>query len=118
MFQLQGRAQWIFSGRAARTQRSQVVARRHNEGGQLSGYLWRSRYVELLLRFKGSFTGKLTFQTDSSQGVENVDPDKVLVVCHKGDDICQFGDLVKLEHLTYAQDADAAADFVMSKAAF
>lgn len=50
--------------------------------------------------------------------MENVDPDKVLVVCHNGDDICQFGDLVKLEHLTYAQDADTAADFVVSKATF
>lgn len=66
----------------------------------------------------GTFAGPLISQTDSSQGVENVDADKVLVVCHKGDDICQFGDLVKLEHLTYAQDADTAADFVLSKATF
>lgn len=57
-------------------------------------------------------------QTDSSQKVENVDADKVLVVCHEGDDICQFGDLVLLEHLTYARDADTAADFVASKAGF
>lgn len=54
----------------------------------------------------------------SSQGVENADPDKVMVVCHKDDDICQFGDLVLLDHLTYAKDADPAADFVMSKAGF
>ncbi|POS77968.1 cutinase [Diaporthe helianthi] len=55
---------------------------------------------------------------DSSQSVDNIDPGKVLVVCHEGDDICQFGDLVLLEHLTYAQDAHTAADFVVSKAAF
>lgn len=57
-------------------------------------------------------------QSDSSQKVENVDSGKVLVVCHKGDDICQFGDLVLLEHLTYARDADTAADFVVSQAGF
>lgn len=58
------------------------------------------------------------FQADSSQSVENADPDKVLVICHKGDDICQFGDYILLQHLTYAQDADTAADFVVSKTGF
>lgn len=57
-------------------------------------------------------------QTDSSQSVENADPDKVLVFCHQGDDICQFGDFITLEHLTYAQDASTAADFVASMAGF
>lgn len=56
------------------------------------------------------------FRTDSSKSVENADPEKVLVVCHTGDDICQFRDLVLLEHLTYAKDADTAAKFVVSKA--
>lgn len=46
--------------------------------------------------------------------MENADPDKILVVCHKGDDICQFGSYITLEHLTYAEDADTAADFVVS----
>ncbi|KAJ0123830.1 cutinase [Diaporthe amygdali] len=55
---------------------------------------------------------------DSSQSVENVDLEKVMVVCHQGDDICQFGDLILLDHLTYAQDADTAAAFVVSKAGF
>lgn len=50
--------------------------------------------------------------------MENADPDKVLVVCHTGDDICQFGDYVLLGHLTYAQDAGTAAEFVVSKAGF
>lgn len=50
--------------------------------------------------------------------MENADPDKVLVVCHTGDDICQFGSYVLLEHLTYAQDAGTAAAFVVSKAGF
>lgn len=50
--------------------------------------------------------------------MENTDPDKVLVVCHNADDICQFGSLILLQHLTYAQDAGTAADFVVSKAEF
>lgn len=116
--QLQDRAKRVLSRRAARTQHSQVIAGRYDEGGQLSGHLWRSRFVKLLLKCDGSIHSPANFQTDSSQSVDNVDSEEVLVVCHKGDDICQFGDLVLLEHLTYAQDADTAADFVVSKAGF
>ncbi|KAK7720291.1 hypothetical protein SLS63_009963 [Diaporthe eres] len=67
---------------------------------------------------EGSQEISADFRADSSQSVENTDPGKVLVVCHNGDDICQFGDLILLQHLTYAQDAETAADFVVSKAGF
>lgn len=72
----------------------------------------------LLLETPKSTNSSANFQADSSQSVENADPDKVLVICHKGDDICQFGDYILLQHLTYAQDADTAAEFVISKAGF
>lgn len=38
------------------------------------------------------------------------------VICHFGDNICDGGDLILLPHLTYAMDADDAADFVVEKA--
>lgn len=52
---------------------------------------------------------------DSSTPVANINPSKVLIICHDGDDICSHGDTVLLPHLTYAENADQAASFVMSQ---
>jgi cutinase len=49
---------------------------------------------------------------DDGQAVQGIDPSKVLVICHAGDNICQGGDLILLPHLTYAQNANQAASFV------
>lgn len=46
------------------------------------------------------------------QALPNVSASKVLTVCHDGDNICAGGDIILLPHLTYAEDADAAAAFV------
>ncbi|KAK7956461.1 carbohydrate esterase family 5 protein [Apiospora aurea] len=48
--------------------------------------------------------------------VQGASPNKVLVVCHPGDDICANGDLVLLSHLTYLMDASAAASYILAKA--
>lgn len=53
--------------------------------------------------------------TDSSTAVANIDSDRVLIICHDNDDICQFGDLILLPHLTYSLNATAAASFVVDK---
>ena len=53
---------------------------------------------------------------DNGQEVQGVPSSKTLVVCHDGDNICQHGDLILLPHLTYAEDADTAAAFVVSNA--
>lgn len=37
------------------------------------------------------------------------------MICHDGDDICQFGDIILLAHLTYAQNATAAAAWVVKQ---
>lgn len=39
---------------------------------------------------------------------------KTDIICHVGDDICEHGDLVLPPHLTYSEDAGAAASFVVS----
>lgn len=52
---------------------------------------------------------------DSSTPVAGIDASKVLIICHEGDNICQHGDLILLPHLTYAENADQAASFVMSQ---
>lgn len=51
---------------------------------------------------------------DSTTAVANIDASKVLVICHEGDDICQFGDIILLPHLTYAENATAAATWVIA----
>ncbi|KAM4065369.1 cutinase domain-containing protein [Hirsutella rhossiliensis] len=52
----------------------------------------------------------------SNQAVANVDPSRVKVFCHQGDNICEEGgDLILPPHLTYAKDAAAAAAFVVSR---
>lgn len=52
---------------------------------------------------------------DSTTAVANIDSSKVLVICHDGDDICQFGDLILLPHLTYAENATAAAAWLVEQ---
>lgn len=47
--------------------------------------------------------------------VANIDPSKVLVICHDGDNICQHGDLILEPHLTYSENATEAATFVMGQ---
>jgi hypothetical protein len=39
---------------------------------------------------------------------------KIDVYCHTGDDICLNGDLILPAHLTYGENAAAAAAFVAS----
>ncbi|KUJ23206.1 carbohydrate esterase family 5 protein, partial [Mollisia scopiformis] len=53
-------------------------------------------------------------ETDDGQALPNVDASKVDTYCHVGDDICLNGDLILPPHLTYAENAAAAAAFVVS----
>ncbi|UNI18325.1 Cutinase [Purpureocillium takamizusanense] len=51
----------------------------------------------------------------AKRAVDNIDASKVHVICHEGDNICDNGPIILPQHLTYALDADSAADFVVSK---
>ncbi|KAI0477056.1 putative cutinase [Xylariaceae sp. FL0804] len=51
---------------------------------------------------------------DSSSAVAGIDASRVDIICHDGDNICEHGDVILLQHLTYAEDCDAASDFIMS----
>ena len=52
---------------------------------------------------------------DSHEAVSGIDSSRVMIVCHVGDDICDQGDLILIQHLTYAEDAASAASFVVSQ---
>ncbi|KUI54243.1 Cutinase [Cytospora mali] len=53
---------------------------------------------------------------DSTKSVDNAETSRVLIICHTDDYICQDGDIIDLEHLTYAENAATAASFVVSNA--
>ncbi|KAK4899416.1 hypothetical protein LTR27_003149 [Elasticomyces elasticus] len=53
---------------------------------------------------------------DNGEPVGSIPSSKVLIICHVGDDICLHGDLILPPHLTYAVNAQQAANFVASKA--
>lgn len=51
----------------------------------------------------------------SKQPVQGIDPSRVKIVCHEGDNICDAGPIITPQHITYAIDADSSAAFVVSK---
>lgn len=51
----------------------------------------------------------------SHKPVANLDGNKVKVVCHVGDNICDQGALIFPQHLTYAIDAGSTASWLASK---
>ena len=52
----------------------------------------------------------------NGQPVAGASAAKTLVICHAGDDICQGGALILLPHITYAENANQAAAFVIAQA--
>jgi len=53
---------------------------------------------------------------DDGQPLSNIPASKVDTYCNVGDDICLDGDLILPPHLTYGEDATAAAAFVVAAA--
>ncbi|RDA84850.1 hypothetical protein CP532_2066 [Ophiocordyceps camponoti-leonardi (nom. inval.)] len=51
----------------------------------------------------------------SKSAVSSINPSRVLIVCHDDDNICKGGQLISMSHLTYSQQAAAAANFVVSR---
>jgi hypothetical protein len=49
------------------------------------------------------------------QAIQGVDADRVKIICHTGDGVCAGTAAITPDHLTYSQDAAAAAEFVASK---
>jgi hypothetical protein len=73
-------------------------------------HLWRPRYISLSVLN----SVQRWYNIDDGTAIANVDASKVDTYCHTGDNICVNGDLVLPAHLTYAENAAAAAAFVLS----
>lgn len=52
--------------------------------------------------------------TVKSQPVKGVDSSRVKIICHSGDSVCLGTGVITPAHLTYGEDAKAAADFIVS----
>lgn len=53
---------------------------------------------------------------DDGTAVAGASASKTLVICHTGDNVCQYEDLILLPHLTYSENAVEAATFVANQA--
>lgn len=109
--------EWLLARRPTRARRCDP-ARVDHVLGQGGRDLWRPRYVPTLIRKDASrfiCLAETNTGTDSSKPVAGIAASKTLVICHTGDDICQFGDLITLEHLTYSEDTPQAASFIVSQ---
>ncbi|KAF5598419.1 cutinase precursor [Fusarium pseudocircinatum] len=49
------------------------------------------------------------------QAIQGVPSDRVKIICHAGDGVCAGTAAITPDHLTYSQDANTAAQFVVSK---
>jgi len=77
----------------------------HNGANQFSADT--AAFVSSVVIFGDPFNGT---------AVGTVDPSKVLIFCHPGDDICLNGISITEEHLNYSNDVPAAAQFIVGKA--
>jgi len=62
-----------------------------------------------------SMEGRIkTNWADDGSPVANVPASRTDVYCHDGDNICVNGDFILPAHLTYAENVQAAAQFITS----
>ncbi|KAF7194051.1 Cutinase [Pseudocercospora fuligena] len=92
---------------------TKVVLSGYSQGGQLVHNAGR------LLGSLGALVSSAVIFGDPFNGrsVDNVSPQRTLIICHPLDNICQGGALILPSHLDYAADAPRAAQFVVQAAA-
>jgi len=88
---------------------TKLVASGYSQGGQIV-----HNAAALLSAEVGSWISSVVLfgDPDDGQPIPNVDASKVDTFCHEDDNICVNGDLILPAHLTYGEDAEAAAAFV------
>ncbi|CAD6446948.1 47f13803-3151-427c-b2f4-d414fc5b49a4 [Sclerotinia trifoliorum] len=90
-----------------------LVASGYSQGGQVV-----HNALALLPAATASWISSVVIFGDplDGQAIPNVAASKVDTVCHTGDNICQAGDIILPAHLTYGENAAAAAAFVVAAA--
>ncbi|KAK4963525.1 hypothetical protein LTR10_001154 [Elasticomyces elasticus] len=97
----------------SRCPNTKLVLSGYSQGGQLV-----HNAAAMLSASQTAFVNSVVIFGDPDNGepVGSIPSSKVLIICHVGDDICLHGDLILPPHLTYAVNAQQAANFVASKA--
>jgi len=85
-----------------------IILSGYSQGGYLT-----HRAAENIDSGTASMTAALIFGDPLfKKPVGKIPSSRVLIVCHKGDDICGEGKVIKSAHLTYSEDTGTAADFI------
>ncbi|KAJ4410023.1 hypothetical protein N0V82_009328 [Gnomoniopsis sp. IMI 355080] len=90
---------------------SKVIMSGYSQGSQLAHNAAEMLPADVISKVAGAV---LFGDPDNGQAVQGVDAAKTKVICHDGDAICAGQALVLPPHLTYGDDADAAAQFAAS----
>lgn len=90
---------------------TKLVVSGYSQGGQIV-----HNAIGLLPASVASWISKVVIfgDPDNGKALPNVAASKVDTYCHAGDNICVNGDLILVPHLTYGENAAAAAAFVVS----
>jgi len=91
-----------------------LVVSGYSQGGQIV-----HNAAKLLPEAIGKWISSAVIFGDPYNGtaVANVPASRTDIFCNEGDNICENGDLILPAHLTYGEDANAAAAFVVAAAA-
>ncbi|KAF3766621.1 family 5 carbohydrate esterase [Cryphonectria parasitica EP155] len=87
---------------------AKVIISGYSQGGQLVHNAANLLSSDITAQIAGAI---IFGDPDNGTAVTGISAADTDVYCHVGDDICLGGDLVLPQHLTYADDADAAAQF-------
>lgn len=97
----------MIQGTAQNCPSSKIVMSGYSQGGQLV----HNAAAMLPATTMAQVSSVVIFgDPNNGQAVTNAES-KTLVICHAGDNICDGGDLILVEHLTYSKDAAQAATF-------
>ncbi|PVH78152.1 carbohydrate esterase family 5 protein [Cadophora sp. DSE1049] len=98
----------MIQGTAQNCPNAKIVMSGYSQGGQLV----HNAAAMLPAATMAKVSSVVIFgDPNNGKAVANAEA-KTLVVCHPGDNICDGGDLILVEHLTYSKDAVQAATFV------
>ncbi|KPM36325.1 hypothetical protein AK830_g10251 [Neonectria ditissima] len=88
-----------------------VVVSGYSQGAMLVHNAAKSLSADVTGKIAASVTFGDPYQ---KQAVQGVSADRTKVFCHSGDSVCLGTGIITAAHLTYSQDAEAAAAFVVT----
>ncbi|KAF1952020.1 cutinase-domain-containing protein [Byssothecium circinans] len=97
---------------ASKCPSTKIVVSGYSQGAQLVHTATQKLSASVAARVNAVVTFG---DADRDEGFGPVAANKILIICHDGDNICDNGIIITAEHRNYEIDAPAAAAFVKSK---